>query len=197
MGGEGRSGTTGTGPHRRIGNGMCVCVRTRCSRRWPSLTGTEVPARSLCRIRPRGPPGANGRRGTAWNHRYRPALAHQHRDVVVRPHSMFCSVSPADRYRGSSPVSVSHPPHGTLRCAWEARDDLEPPVPAPTSASAPGCDCAPTLDARAGGPRSPVPRFQPVFCVASAPGDPQVRMGDEGRTGTTGTGPHRCIGTGM
>jgi hypothetical protein len=125
-----------------------VCTRTRCSRRWASLTGTEVPARFRRRIRPRGTWGANGSRGTAWNHR-------------------------------------------------DARDGLEPPVPVPIGASAPGCVCVSSLDVRAGGPHSPVPRFQPVLGIASAPGAPQVQMGGEGRPGTTGTGPYRCFGTGI
>jgi hypothetical protein len=47
------------------------------------------------------------------------------------------------------------------------------------------------------GPRSPVPRFHPGFCVASAPGGPETRLGGEGRPGTISTGPHRRIGTGI
>jgi hypothetical protein len=82
---------------------------------------------------------SSGRWYTVFNHRYRSTSVHRHRDLTVVPHSMLVSVTLVHRYRGSSPVSVSPPPQGTVpRLVWESRDDLEPSVPAHIGTSTPG-----------------------------------------------------------
>jgi hypothetical protein len=118
----------------------------------PVFGVASAPGGPGARMGAEGRPGTTGTRGTAWNHRYRSPSAPRHRDVCVCPHSTFAPVALTHRYRGSSPFSASRLPQGPPRCKWEARDGLEPPVPAHIGASAPGSVCVPALEARAGGP---------------------------------------------